>query len=81
MVRTNKWYDAENKQPLFSFGFGLSYTSFSYSDLQAAPGNAAQVTFRVTNTGSRAGDEIAQVYATLPASAEEPPRRLVAGRR
>ncbi|MBV8114468.1 MAG: glycoside hydrolase family 3 C-terminal domain-containing protein [Silvibacterium sp.] len=72
-----KWYDAENKQPLFPFGFGLSYTTFSYSDLQAAPGNAAEVTFRVTNTGSRAGDEIAQIYATLPASAGEPPRRLV----
>jgi beta-glucosidase len=72
-----KWYDAENKEPLFPFGFGLSYTTFAYSDLQASPGNAAQVSFRVTNTGKRAGEEIAQVYATLPASAEEPPRRLV----
>ena len=72
-----KWYDAENKEPLFPFGFGLSYTTFTYGDLQATPGNAAQVTFRVTNTGKRAGEEIAQVYATLPASAEEPPRRLV----
>jgi beta-glucosidase len=72
-----KWYDAEKKDPLFPFGFGLSYTTFAYSDLQVTPGNAAQVSFRVTNSGQRSGAEIAEIYATLPASAEEPPRRLV----
>jgi beta-glucosidase len=69
-----KWFDAEDKQPLFAFGFGLSYTSFSYSGLKAGMDS---VTFTVRNTGKRAGAEIAQVYVALPAEAKEPPRRLV----
>jgi beta-glucosidase len=73
-----KWYDAENKQPLFPFGFGLSYTTFTYSDLKVEPGDQTHVSFTVRNTGAMAGAEIAQVYATLPASAGEPPKRLVA---
>jgi len=73
-----KWYDAENKKPLFPFGFGLSYTTYAYSDLKVKPGKETTVTFTVKNTGSRAGAEIAQVYAALPPSAGEPPKRLVA---
>ena len=73
-----KWYDAENKKPLFPFGYGLSYTTYAYSDLKVKPGKESTVTFTVKNTGSRAGAEIAQVYAALPASAGEPPKRLVA---
>ncbi len=69
-----KWFDAEDKQPLFAFGHGLSYTTFAYSALKAS---ADSVTFTVRNTGRRAGTEIAEVYAALPASAGEPPRRLV----
>jgi len=72
-----KWYDAENKPVLFPFGFGLSYTTYSYSDLKVNSGKDTTVTFKVKNTGARAGDEIAQVYAGLPASAGEPPKRLV----
>jgi beta-glucosidase len=77
-----KWFDAENKSVLFPFGFGLSYTTYSYSGLTVTPGSrtgngATAVSFRVKNTGSRAGVEIAQVYASLPASAGEPPQRLV----
>ena len=73
-----KWYDAENKPVLFPFGFGLSYTTYSYSGLKVTPGAAGTtVTFSVKNTGKRAGVEIAEVYAALPASAEEPPKRLV----
>ncbi len=72
-----KWYDAEKKPVLFPFGFGLSYTTYSYSGLKVTPGDKPTVTFTVTNTGSRAGVEIAQVYAALPASANEPPKRLV----
>lgn len=72
-----KWYDAEKMPVLFPFGFGLSYTTYRYSDLKVTPGKAATVRFRLTNTGSRAGAEIAEVYAALPASAEEPPKRLV----
>jgi beta-glucosidase len=72
-----KWYDALNKPVLFPFGFGLSYTSYTYSGLQVRPGKEATVSFTVTNTGSRAGQEIAEVYAALPADAGEPPKRLV----
>ncbi len=72
-----KWYDAENKPVLFPFGYGLSYTTYAYSDLKVTPGKDTTVTFTVKNTGSRAGAEIAQVYAALPADAGEPPKRLV----
>jgi beta-glucosidase len=72
-----KWYDAENKPVLFPFGYGLSYTTFSYSNVKVGHGENTTVSFTVKNTGSRAGVEIAQVYAVLPASAGEPPKRLV----
>ena len=56
-----------NKEPLFPFGFGLSYTTFGYSDLKVnpakiGPGDNARVSVTVTNTGKRAGDEIVQLY-------------------
>jgi beta-glucosidase len=72
-----KWYDAEKKPVLFPFGFGLSYTTYAYSDLKVQTGKPMTVTFTVRNTGSRAGAEIAQVYAALPADANEPPKRLL----
>jgi beta-glucosidase len=72
-----KWYDAEKKAVLFPFGFGLSYTSFSYADLKVTRGESPKITFTITNTGKRAGAEIAEVYATLPDSTNEPPKRLV----
>jgi beta-glucosidase len=74
-----KWYDAENKPVLFPFGFGLCYTTYSYSDFKvsAGSGNEVTVSFTVKNTGSRAGAEISEVYAGLPSSAGEPPKRLV----
>jgi beta-glucosidase len=72
-----KWYDAEKKPVLFPFGFGLSYTTYAYSGLAVTPGNKPTVIFTVKNTGTRAGAEIAQVYAALPPSSEEPPKRLV----
>jgi len=72
-----KWYDAEKKPVLFPFGYGLSYTTFTYSGLNVTSGERATVSFTVKNTGKRAGTEIAQVYASLPQSAGEPPNRLV----
>lgn len=70
-----KWFDAEDKQPLFAFGHGLSYTTFAYFGLKAG---IDSVSFTVRNTGRRAGAEIAQVYVGMPDSAKEPPKRLVA---
>jgi beta-glucosidase len=72
-----KWYDAEKKAVLFPFGHGLSYTTFGYSGLKVNAGQNTTVTFTVKNTGTRDGVEIAQVYAALPAAANEPPKRLV----
>ncbi len=72
-----KWYDAEKKPVLFPFGYGLSYTTYSYSGLSVTSENKVKVTFTIANTGARAGAEIGEVYAALPASAQEPPKRLV----
>ena len=72
-----KWYDAEKKPVLFPFGFGLSYTTYSYSNVKVTTDPKPSVSFTVTNTGSRAGAEVAQVYASLPAVTGEPPKRLV----
>ncbi len=75
-------YDLLGLEPLFPFGHGLSYTSFAYAQLQVEPETTdgtrpIRVSFTVTNSGSRAGAETAQVYLGLPASTDEPPRRLV----
>ena len=75
-----KWFDSTGKQPLFPFGFGLSYTSFAYSDLAVDDG-ARTARFSVKNTGSREGTEIAEVYASLPPSAKEDYKRLIAFQR
>jgi beta-glucosidase len=78
-----RWYDAERIKPLFPFGYGLSYTKFDYGRLHVGPqlllkaGHSVHASFRVTNTGSRTGTEIAQVYLSLPSRTGEPPKRLV----
>jgi beta-glucosidase len=70
-----KWYEAQGKQPLFPFGFGLSYTTYAYSDLSIDSAGKT-VRFAVKNTGNRAGDEIAEVYARLPKGTDESFKRL-----
>ncbi|WP_455924193.1 beta-glucosidase [Pseudomonas putida] len=72
-------YDAQKRTPLFAFGHGLSYTHFSYSGLQVTPyaNGDVSVSFTLTNHGLRAGAEVAQLYAGLPADSGEPPQRLV----
>jgi beta-glucosidase len=75
-----KWFEAEHKQPLFPFGYGLSYTTFAYSALKAEAG-ARTISFSVKNTGKRAGTEVAQAYVMLPSAAGEPFKRLVAWER
>jgi beta-glucosidase len=58
-----RWYDAEGVRPLFPFGHGLSYTSFSYADLRARrTRHGIEVTFTVRNTGRREGIAVPQVY-------------------
>jgi beta-glucosidase len=74
-----RWYDQQNKTPAFPFGFGLSYTNFAYANLTVAVPDAAgnvAVSFDVTNTGTRAGAEVPQVYVGQPASTGEPPKNL-----
>ena len=74
-----RWYDAKNVEPLFPFGFGLSYTTFAVSGLKVSPVSAngeVKVAFDVANTGTRAGAEVAQVYVAAPAEAGEPPKQL-----
>ena len=74
-----RWYDSKGLTPLFPFGYGLSYTSFSYSNLHISSlpqGGAATVTATVTNTGSREGADVAQLYVTDPAASGQPPRQL-----
>jgi beta-glucosidase len=75
-----KWFDSEGKQPLFPFGYGLSYTQFKYSALRVDP-TAKTVTFTIENTGALGGTEIAEIYVELPKASGEHFRRLAAWQR
>jgi beta-glucosidase len=59
-------FEAKGEKPLFPFGYGLSYTVFRYSGLTIRGGKALAASFAVTNTGARAGAEVAEVYAAPP---------------
>lgn len=68
-----RWFDKEQIEPLFPFGFGLSYTRFDYSDLtlskpRISEHDSLMVSFVLTNIGSRDGAEVAQVYVGEPSS-------------
>ena len=79
-----RWYDARKIEPLYPFGYGLSYTTFEYGKLHlsaaalSASAPTLTVDFDVANTGRRAGEEAAQVYLGVPAlpGVEQPPRKL-----
>jgi beta-glucosidase len=76
-----RWYDAKQIAPLFPFGYGLSYTTFSFSNLTVTPQLASDkstitVDVDVANTGSRAGAEVVQLYLGDPATTGEPPGQL-----
>jgi beta-glucosidase len=62
-----RYFDKQKIEPLFPFGYGLSYTKFDYSDLkispsEVAPGKPVEVSLQVRNSGSRSGAEVVQVY-------------------
>ena len=74
-----RWYQSAGITPLFPFGYGLSYTSFSFSNLSVGAFNAngvATVTAKITNTGSKAGADVAQMYVGDPAASDDPPEQL-----
>jgi beta-glucosidase len=80
-----RYYDEKGIEPLFPFGYGLSYTTFAFKNLKISPATASgdpsssvTVDFDVTNTGHRAGAEVAQLYLGIPSSAAvpQPPKQL-----
>jgi len=82
MVGYRYWTTA-GKQPLFPFGFGLSYATFSFANLQvpatAQSGSTVPVSFDVTNSGSVEGAEVAQVYVSDPSAKAQRPERELKG--
>jgi beta-glucosidase len=78
-----RYWTTTGKHPLFPFGFGLTYTTFKFSNLKvpaaAAPGSTVTVDFDVTNTGSVAGAEVAQLYVSDPSAQVDRPERELKG--
>jgi beta-glucosidase len=78
-----RYWTTTGKHPLYPFGFGLSYTTFSFSKLEApasaASGSTVPVSFDVTNTGSVAGAEVAQLYVSDPSAKATRPERELKG--
>ncbi|MDK6233591.1 beta-glucosidase [Aerococcus sanguinicola] len=78
-----RWYQANDIEPLFPFGYGLSYTDFEVTDVELkrtedqAKDAAFEVTATVSNTGDRDGAEVVQVYLGIPQD-QQPPKRLIA---
>src|ERR1017187_3042418 len=79
----NRSYEFSTRQPLFPFGYGLSYTTFAFGNPKVEPaqiftGGTAKVSVEVTNTGSREGDEVPQLYLhQKTASVTQPVMRLI----
>ena len=72
-----RWYSSRDIEPLFSFGHGLSYTTFDYSKLQedsSQSSTTASISFKLRNTGDRDGQEIVQVYIEALDSPVQKPR-------
>lgn len=79
-----RYYVSSTTKPLFPFGFGLSYTTFNFSNLEVSPTDAHSngpitVSFDVKNTGNRAGAEVAQVYVGDPSATVRRPARELKG--
>jgi beta-glucosidase len=83
-VRHGRTYMYFRGEPQYAFGHGLSYTTFAYANLRTsapnlARGGAVDVSVDVTNTGSRAGDEVVQLYARYPESRVDRPAKQLRG--
>ncbi|HEY1647086.1 MAG TPA: glycoside hydrolase family 3 C-terminal domain-containing protein [Terracidiphilus sp.] len=78
-----RYWTTKGKHPLFPFGFGLSYTTFQFSNLHApasaTSGSEVPVSFDVTNTGSIEGAEVAQLYVSDPSAKVDRPERELKG--
>jgi beta-glucosidase len=78
-----RYWTTTGKHPLFPFGFGLSYTTFKFSNLKAlaavASGSPVPVSFDVTNTGNAEGAEVAQLYVSDPSAKIDRPERELKG--
>ena len=78
-----RYWTTIGKEPLFPFGFGLSYTSFSFSNLKApataSSGSTVSVSFDIKNTGGVAGTEVAQLYVSDPSAKVSRPERELKG--
>jgi beta-glucosidase len=61
-----RWFQRKGAQPLFPFGYGLTYTQFKHADLQLSSGEALSVSFTVTNVGTRDGIDTPQLYVAPP---------------
>jgi beta-glucosidase len=59
-----RWYAQKNHEPMYAFGHGLSYTTFAYRDLKVTAGDTITASFTVTNTGTRDGADVPQLYLT-----------------
>jgi beta-glucosidase len=83
-IRNGRTYMYLKSEPLYPFGFGLSYTTFAYSDLTVSASHLAldgtiEVSVKVRNEGKRDGDEVVQLYIARPGAGADRPRRLLRG--
>ena len=84
MIRNKNGYINDTAFPLYDFGYGLSYTTFAYSDFKAqaqeiAPDGTIRVCLNIKNTGDREGDEVVQLYVSDDVSSMVRPERELAG--
>jgi beta-glucosidase len=80
-----RWFEEKGEKPLFSFGYGLSYARFAYSDLKVGKigrrGHDLTASFTLRNTGDRAAAEVAQIYVSVDGGNDLMPRRLAGWKR
>jgi beta-glucosidase len=83
-IRKGRTYQYDTSEPLFPFGYGLTYTSFSYSGLKTdktrlGPGETVNVSLTLENTGDYDSDEVVQLYVSFPGSRVERPAVALKG--